>query len=271
MKRIMLLLATIVFVVPFLYASGNDKEYKKLIQELGIDTIAMKATSVDEFWDVVWKRNERLCKFYKAFDKKKSSAVKANDDILSGQSTFMVEMIEANNALSNATKDSLIVFDEIGRGTSTYDGMALAQAILEYIDTKIMAKTLFSTHYHELTNLENNMEHIKNKHVVVNENNGEISFLYKVKDGKADKSYGIHVASLAKLPQAVIDRANILLVNLTNNKKVNNDQSQIIMLETVPSDLKQIKDLVSLADINNMTPLEALQFVVKLKEIIKEK
>ena len=195
----------------------------------------------------------------------------ANDDILSGQSTFMVEMIEANNALSNATKDSLIVFDEIGRGTSTYDGMALAQAILEYIDTKIMAKTLFSTHYHELTNLENNMEHIKNKHVVVNENNGEISFLYKVKDGKADKSYGIHVASLAKLPQAVIDRANILLVNLTNNKKVNNDQSQIIMLETVPSDLKQIKDLVSLADINNMTPLEALQFVVKLKEIIKEK
>ena len=197
--------------------------------------------------------------------------VKANDDILSGQSTFMVEMIEANNALSNATKDSLIVFDEIGRGTSTYDGMALAQAILEYIDTKIMAKTLFSTHYHELTNLENNMEHIKNKYVVVNENNGEISFLYKVKDGKADKSYGIHVASLAKLPQAVIDRANILLVNLTNNKKVNNDQSQIIMLETVPSDLKQIKDLVSLADINNMTPLEALQFVVKLKEIIKEK
>ena len=195
----------------------------------------------------------------------------ANDDILSGQSTFMVEMIEANNALSNATKDSLIVFDEIGRGTSTYDGMALAQAILEYIDTKIMAKTLFSTHYHELTNLENNMEHIKNKHVVVNENNGEISFLYKVKDGKADKSYGIHVASLAKLPQAVIDRANILLVNLTNNKKVNNDQNQIIMLETVPSDLKQIKDLVSLADINNMTPLEALQFVVKLKEIIKEK
>lgn len=194
----------------------------------------------------------------------------STDDILSGQSTFMVEMLEANNALSKATQDSLIIFDEIGRGTSTYDGMALAQAMLEYIDAAIKAKTLFSTHYHELTALENNMEHLKNKHVQVAEDKGEITFLYKVKDGKADKSYGIHVASLAKLPNSVIERAKSLLKQLENTKRIRNDQSQIIMLEKVPNDLQQIKDLLLLADPNNMTPLEALQFVSSLKEKIKD-
>lgn len=123
----------------------------------------------------------------------------------------MVEMLEANNALQNATRDSLIVFDEIGRGTSTYDGMALAQAMLEYIDAAISAKTLFSTHYHELTALENNMERVRNKNVQVHEEDEKITFLYKVKDGKADRSYGIHVASLAKLPESVIERADELL------------------------------------------------------------
>ncbi len=194
----------------------------------------------------------------------------STDDILSGQSTFMVEMLEANNALSKATENSLIIFDEIGRGTSTYDGMALAQAMLEYIDATIRAKTLFSTHYHELTALENNMEHLRNKHVMVAENNGDITFLYKVKDGKADKSYGIHVASLAKLPQAVIDRAKELLKDLESNKKVHNDQGQIIMLEKVPNDLQEVKSLLELADPNNMTPLEALQFVNTLKGKIKD-
>ncbi len=194
----------------------------------------------------------------------------STDDILSGQSTFMVEMLEANNALSKATKDSLIIFDEIGRGTSTYDGMALAQAMLEYIDAAIKAKTLFSTHYHELTALENNMEHLRNKHVQVAENDGEITFLYKVKDGKADKSYGIHVASLAKLPSSVIERAKALLKELESSKKIRNDQSQIIMLEKIPNDLQQVKQLLQLADPNNMTPIEALQFVSTLKEKIKD-
>ncbi len=194
----------------------------------------------------------------------------STDDILSGQSTFMVEMLEANNALSKATKDSLIIFDEIGRGTSTYDGMALAQAMLEYIDAAIKAKTLFSTHYHELTALENNMEHLRNKHVQVAENDGEITFLYKVKDGKADKSYGIHVASLAKLPSSVIERAKALLKELESTKKIRNDQSQIIMLEKIPNDLQQVKQLLQLADPNNMTPIEALQFVSTLKEKIKD-
>lgn len=194
----------------------------------------------------------------------------SNDDILSGQSTFMVEMLEANNALSKATENSLIIFDEIGRGTSTYDGMALAQAMLEYIDTTIRAKTLFSTHYHELTALENTMTHLRNKHVMVAENNGDITFLYKVKDGKADKSYGIHVASLAKLPESVIERAKELLKDLESNKKVRNDQSQIVMMETVPRELADIKKLLLLSEPNNMTPIEALQFVVMLKEKIKE-
>ncbi|MBR2544895.1 MAG: DNA mismatch repair protein MutS [Erysipelotrichaceae bacterium] len=190
----------------------------------------------------------------------------STDDILAGQSTFMVEMIEANNALKNATRDSLIIFDEIGRGTSTYDGMALAQSMLEYIDVTIGAKTLFSTHYHELTSLENSMNGIKNKHVDVYEEDDKITFLYKVKDGKANKSYGIHVASLAKLPEGVIERANELLKVFEESKKHRNDQTQIVMIEKVPKQLEEIDELLRQADPNNMTPLEALQFVDMLKK-----
>jgi len=194
----------------------------------------------------------------------------STDDILAGQSTFMVEMVEANNALQNATKDSLIVFDEIGRGTSTYDGMALAQAMLEYIDGAITAKTLFSTHYHELTSLENNMDHVRNKHVAVVEENDEITFLYKVKDGKANRSYGIHVAALAKLPEAVIDRSKTLLKEFEETKQHRNDQSQIVVMEKVPNDVKEIKEIIKMVDPNNMTPIEALQLVASLKGKIKD-
>ena len=194
----------------------------------------------------------------------------SNDDILAGQSTFMMEMTEANNALQNATKDSLIIFDEIGRGTSTYDGMALAQAILEYIDGVIGAKTLFSTHYHELTSLENNMEHIRNRNVAVEEADGKVTFLYKVKEGKANRSYGIHVASLAKLPDAVIDRAKSLLKEFENRKQHNNDQSQIVMMEVIPNDVKEIREILKAVDPNNMTPLEALQLIASLKGKIKD-
>lgn len=195
----------------------------------------------------------------------------STDDILAGQSTFMVEMNEANNALQNATKDSLIIFDEIGRGTSTYDGMALAQAMLEYIDAVIGAKTLFSTHYHELTSLENNMNGIKNKHVDVHEENDKITFLYKVKDGKANKSYGIHVASLAKLPDSVIDRAKDLLKDFETTKKHHNDQTQMVMVEKVPKELKEIEDILTKADPNNMTPIEALQLIAELKKKTEKK
>ena len=194
----------------------------------------------------------------------------SNDDILAGQSTFMMEMTEANYALQNATKDSLIIFDEIGRGTSTYDGMALAQAILEYIDGAIGAKIMFSTHYHELTSLENNMEHVRNKNVAVEESDGKVTFLYKVKDGKANRSYGIHVAALAKLPEAVIERAKSLLKGFEEKRKHNNDQSQIVVMEVVPNDVREIKDVLKNADPNNMTPIEALQLVAQLKGKLKD-
>ena len=124
----------------------------------------------------------------------------AADDFISGQSTFMVEMLEARNAIVNATENSLILFDEIGRGTSTYDGMALAQAMIEYIHEQIGAKTLFSTHYHELTVLADELSQLENIHVSAIEQNGNVVFLHKIKEGPADKSYGIHVAKLAELP-----------------------------------------------------------------------
>ncbi|MDE6013409.1 MAG: DNA mismatch repair protein MutS, partial [Anaeroplasmataceae bacterium] len=135
----------------------------------------------------------------------------ASDDLVSGQSTFMVEMMEANYALSNATKDSLVLFDEIGRGTATFDGMALAQAILEYMHEKIGCITLFSTHYHELTVLEEKLKHLKNVHVEAKETKDGVAFLHKVLDGPTDKSYGINVASLAGLPKSLIERSKMIL------------------------------------------------------------
>ncbi|WP_363549106.1 DNA mismatch repair protein MutS [Caldifermentibacillus hisashii] len=140
----------------------------------------------------------------------------AADDLISGQSTFMVEMLEAKNAISGATENSLILFDEIGRGTSTYDGMALAQAMIEYIHDKIGAKTLFSTHYHELTVLEQSLKKLKNVHVSAVEKDGHVVFLHKIKEGPADKSYGIHVAKLADLPPELITRAEEILQQLEN-------------------------------------------------------
>ncbi|WEG11543.1 DNA mismatch repair protein MutS [Pullulanibacillus sp. KACC 23026] len=138
----------------------------------------------------------------------------ATDDLASGQSTFMVEMVEAKEALAQATENSLILLDEIGRGTSTYDGIAIAQAIVEYIHNHIHAKTLFSTHYHELTSLEQQLEHLVNVHVSAMEQDGSVVFLHKVKKGYADKSYGIHVAELAELPPTLITRAAAILKTL---------------------------------------------------------
>ena len=138
----------------------------------------------------------------------------AADDLISGESTFMVEMMEANNALVHATDRSLILFDEIGRGTATYDGMALAQAIIEYVHQHVRAKTLFSTHYHELTALEDQLSRLKNVHVGATEKDGELVFLHKVSAGPADKSYGIHVAKLAGMPTELLQRADQILQKL---------------------------------------------------------
>ncbi|NPC92653.1 DNA mismatch repair protein MutS [Bacillus sp. WMMC1349] len=143
----------------------------------------------------------------------------AADDLISGQSTFMVEMLEAKNAIIHATKNSLILFDEIGRGTSTYDGMALAQAIIEYVHHHIGAKTLFSTHYHELTALEEKLPDLKNVHVRAEEYEGKVVFLHQMKEGAADKSYGIHVAQLAELPADLISRAKTILAELEAGAK----------------------------------------------------
>ncbi|MBQ1386837.1 MAG: DNA mismatch repair protein MutS, partial [Erysipelotrichales bacterium] len=196
----------------------------------------------------------------------------ASDDILAGQSTFMVEMNEANHALKNATRNSFILFDEIGRGTATYDGMALAQAIVEYITTCIEAKTMFSTHYHELTSLEETHSTIKNVHVTVHEADDVITFLYKVKNGPADRSYGINVAKLAELPESVLERAKVLLkIMETQNASKRNAQTQMIMMEKVPENLDKIRKLLEMTDPNAMTPIAALQFVADLKEIAGKK
>ena len=197
----------------------------------------------------------------------------ASDDLVSGESTFMVEMKEANNAVSNATKNSLILFDELGRGTATYDGMSLAQSILEYIHDKVKAKTLFSTHYHELTSLEKNLRYLKNVHVSAKEENGTITFLHKIKPGAVDKSYGIHVASLVNLPKEIITRASEIL-DLYENKKSKKEIYEQTSLSFDFNEEKESEVEKKLLEINplEITPLEALNILDELKkEVINKK
>ncbi|MGG1228809.1 DNA mismatch repair protein MutS [Bacillus halotolerans] len=216
----------------------------------------------------------------------------AADDLISGQSTFMVEMLEAKNAIVNATKNSLILFDEIGRGTSTYDGMALAQAIIEYVHDHIGAKTLFSTHYHELTVLEEKLPQLKNVHVRAEEYNGTVVFLHQIKEGAADKSYGIHVAQLAELPEDLISRAQDILKELehSGNKPEVPVQKPEVPVQKhegkeEPAQLsffdesdkpavspklskkeKQVLDIFKSLNILDMTPLEAMNEMYKLQK-----
>ena len=190
----------------------------------------------------------------------------ASDDIMSGQSTFMVEMIEANNALQNATANSLILFDEIGRGTSTYDGMALAQAMIEYIMRNIKAKTLFSTHYHELTEMAEKNAGIRNVHVDVHEEDDKVTFLYRVLDGKADKSYGINVARLAHLPSSVLERAKQILDNLELQPNMVKEVKPPLVIEKENPQHMQIINQVKQVDVNKMTPMEAMPYLYELKE-----
>ena len=193
----------------------------------------------------------------------------ASDDLVSGESTFMVEMMEASRAIKYATRNSLILFDELGRGTATFDGMSLAQAILEYVANKIKCKTLFSTHYHELTDMEKTIPNLKNKHVSAVEENGNITFLHKVKDGSVDKSYGINVAKLAGLPDEVIDRASGIL-NIYENKEKKTDT---IIQTTLPLNFdekkSEVEEEVKNIDILNITPIEAINILSKLREKVK--
>ncbi len=212
----------------------------------------------------------------------------AADDLAGGQSTFMVEMMETQYALTHATDRSLLLLDEIGRGTSTYDGMSLAQSIIEYIHENIGAKTLFSTHYHELTVLEDHLERLQNIHVKAIEENGKVVFLHRVEDGKADRSYGIHVAELAQLPAELIKRANELLTDFESSKNaksnpdipVKEDEGQLSFFEPyneakrkirksseqLHPALEKLKGLELLA----MTPLEAMNTLYELQMSIKQ-
>ena len=190
----------------------------------------------------------------------------ASDDLVSGESTFMVEMKEANYALTNATKNSLILFDELGRGTATYDGMSLAYAILEYIHNTIHAKTLFSTHYHELTTLCKNLKRVKNVHVSALEENGNITFLHKVVDGAVSKSYGINVASLAKLPESVIKKAEeVLNTYETKPRKVLKQEVVQTSFNFEPTPSK-VEEKLKAINIMEITPLEALNLLNDLKK-----
>jgi DNA mismatch repair protein MutS len=216
----------------------------------------------------------------------------AADDLASGQSTFMVEMLETRYALTKATEKSLILLDEIGRGTSTYDGMALAQAIIEYIHDTVRAKTLFSTHYHELTQLDETLKDLKNVHVSAVEENGSVVFLHKVVDGQADRSYGIYVAELAQLPSQVTDRAELLLKQFEEgaatvkqpHAPLQKEQQLSLFIDEIEQSvkIKEPKSTISVSDqeqkvlnklvkkdVLNMTPIEAIQFINELQRLLK--
>jgi DNA mismatch repair protein MutS len=199
----------------------------------------------------------------------------AADDLASGQSTFMMEMMESQYAIANATAQSLLLFDEIGRGTSTYDGMALAQAMMEHIHNEIGANTLFSTHYHELTNLDKELSRLENVHVAAMEQDGKVVFLHKVMTGPADKSYGIYVADLAGLPESLLNRAKTLLTTFENVEKrtVRDDEPQQLNFfdlqneeATLSAEEQEVLTDLNDADLLNMTPFQALQYIHQLKE-----
>jgi len=199
----------------------------------------------------------------------------AADDLVSGQSTFMVEMMEANNAIRQATPASLILFDELGRGTATYDGMALAQAIIEYIHDWTGAKTLFATHYHELTDLEQTLSRLRNVHVATLEKDGQVTFLHRIEKGPADKSYGIHVAKIAGLPSDLLKRADAILSQLEGQSQEVpmavptkqsspelGEQLSLFAADAAHPVLEELKNL----DIYNMTPMEVMMTVAELKK-----
>ena len=219
--------------------------------------------------------------------------VGASDDLASGQSTFMVEMNEVANILRNATPKSLLVLDEIGRGTSTFDGLSIAWAVIEHISNRkyLGAKTLFATHYHELTELEGKMSNVNNYCIAVKEKGDDIVFLRKIIKGGADKSYGIQVAKLAGVPDMVIDRAKEIVEQLSDNditEKVQSiiveertdkkavrkqydevDLAQISLFDTVSDEdvLKELKEI----DITTLTPLDALNTLYRLQNKLKNR
>ena len=201
------------------------------------------------------------------------------DDLVTGQSTFMIEMLETANILNNATSKSLIILDEIGRGTSTYDGLSIAQAVAEYIHNhpRLGAKTLFATHYHELVGLANFLPRVRNLNVAVSEEGGKVVFLRKIIPGGADKSYGIHVAQLAGLPRAVLHRADEVLAELENHTEEKAARSARRRREKLPTEqlplfgqIPPVIDEILAMDVSSMTPLQAITKLYELQQKAKE-
>ena len=209
----------------------------------------------------------------------------AADDLISGQSTFMVEMMEANQAIKRASEKSLILFDELGRGTATYDGMALAQSIIEYIHDHIGAKTMFATHYHELTSLSTALTHLVNVHVATLERNGDVTFLHKIAEGPADKSYGIHVAKIAGLPEDLLQRADSILTNLESGAAQlhltaeTEEKTQVkteaaepvaeqLSLFADDSSNQEVIEALKKVDLMNLTPMQAMNVIYELKNML---
>ncbi len=206
--------------------------------------------------------------------------VGASDELTRGQSTFMVEMIETANILNNATDKSLVILDEIGRGTSTYDGLSLAWAITEYIATQIKCKTLFATHYHEITELADLLNNVRNSNVAVREWKDDVIFLHKIVDGKTDKSYGIHVARLAGIPQRVLSRSKEILAELENNfsreahlpelggRLSKPDDGQLLLFDNLEPD--PVLEKLRAVDINNLTPMQAINLLHEIKHELEQ-
>jgi DNA mismatch repair protein MutS len=199
--------------------------------------------------------------------------VGASDDLAFNQSTFMVEMVEVANILNNATKNSLIILDEVGRGTSTFDGLSIAWAIMEYVSHNIAAKTLFATHFHELTDLEGVIDGVKNYKIVVKEQGDGIIFLYKITRGGADKSFGIEVAALAGVPSAVCQRAKEI-VKLLENSDITFKLDSVETAKSRKDASKQLADIAAILrdlDINRCSPIEAFEILADLTKRVKDK
>ena len=210
-------------------------------------------------------RQANVCPVDKIFTR-----VGASDDLATGQSTFMVEMNEVANILHYATKNSLIILDEVGRGTSTFDGMSIAKSVMEYIHDKIKAKTLFATHYHQLIALEQELTGVKNYSVAVKERGNDIVFLRRIVAGGTDRSYGVHVARLAGLPKKVLDRANEIL---NEYDRCENGLRPTVIAEPVPQPepmgslfTSSLAQEILQLDVLSMTPIEAMNALYKLQD-----
>ncbi len=196
--------------------------------------------------------------------------VGASDNLIFDQSTFMVEMTEVATILLNATQDSLLILDEVGRGTSTYDGLSIAWSVIEFLTEKIRAKTLFATHYHELTELENSIEGVKNYKVTVREMNGSVVFLRKIARGGANRSFGIEVASLAGVPKEITVRAKGILKALEKNDIAKGKVSAEAVVEEEPRSVSEVEEILADIDVNTLSPMQALLLLSDLKEKVKK-